>query len=423
MRQAIIITIIMIFFPVHISYMGKDALTTGTIGILLLYAVYLIQMIRQRRLVNDSIDTATYMLIAVGIASTLLAIKTGTIDSDLNGHAVRQLTSFATGLLLFMVIKNYTLIHTKENAYDLADKLIKVILLLIAAHVIITIMILNIPQLESVFRIFYAKEAQSAIRDYEDVNRYRSFVFSPEQYGEILAALSPFVVYRLVTDKKVIWYLVLLLFAVGLMLSVTRSGILLFIIGSIVSFYCFSRQNRGLALLSILISAVLISITIALNPSLLENIMKRFILAGEAYSSRSTIFEIVNRDTMPEFWQEVVSNISLIGHSLVRIDFHNLFLTTVHQVGIIGAALFFLILLSPLMGLMRRRSSLNSSQTYFKFACLLFMVLFLVNELKFEFTRITSYQQICWALIGVVYLVSRHRPEGERSLCRQMEGK
>jgi len=423
MRQAIVITIIMIFFPVHISYMGKDALTSGTICILLLFAAYLKQMISQGRVINDKIDAATYMLIAVGMLSTFIAIRTGTIDSDLNGHAVRQLASFVTALLLFVVIKNYKQMNAHENAHEMAEKLVKLILLLVSVHVVITIMVIKFPQIENVLRIFYAKETQSVIREYEDVERYRSFVFSPEQYGEILAALSPFVVYKLVKDKIIIWYLVFLLFAVGLMLSVTRSGILLFMFGSIVSYYYFSKENRGLALFSIAISAVLISATIAFNPVLLDNMTQRFRLAGEAYSSRSSIFEIANRDTMPEFWQEVISNISLVGHSLVRVDFHNLFLTTVHQIGIIGAALFFLILLFPLMGLIRHRSRMNNPQTYLRFACLLFMLLFLVNELKFEFTRITSYHQICWALIGVVYLVSRYKPEGGRGLCRQMGGK
>ena len=42
MRVMLLVTIVAIFFPVHIEVMGRDALTSGTVLILLLYAKYFI---------------------------------------------------------------------------------------------------------------------------------------------------------------------------------------------------------------------------------------------------------------------------------------------------------------------------------------------------------------------------------------------
>jgi hypothetical protein len=37
-------------------------------------------------------------------------------------------------------------------------------------------------------------------------------------------------------------------------------------------------------------------------------------------------------------------------------------------------------------------------------ACLLSLLCFLINELKFEFNRSDSYQQIVWIFFGIYYL-------------------
>jgi hypothetical protein len=80
-----------------------------------------------------------------------------------------------------------------------------------------------------------------------------------------------------------------------------------------------------------------------------------------------------------------------------------------YQKGILGAALFFSVLLFPLIRLVGAMQSQTHRNKELVFACLLSMFLFLVNETKFEFTRHASYQQIWWGIMALYYLAAREQ--------------
>ncbi len=147
---------------------------------------------------------------------------------------------------------------------------------------------------------------------------------------------------------------------------------------------------------------------IFLYPKIVNNMMLRFADAASTYhSKKSTIFEVVNRDNFPDFLQEVVSHLSLFGNSLARVDYHNLFLTTVHQLGILGSLLFFVVLLAPLVRIIANMKAIIGKPLVI--SSLIFLVIFFINETKFEFTRNSSYEQICWVVFAVIYsIVNRY---------------
>jgi len=106
-------------------------------------------------------------------------------------------------------------------------------------------------------------------------------------------------------------------------------------------------------------------------------------------------------------WDLVVSNVTLFGKGISEFHFHNLYLTTIYQKGVLGMTLFFIVLLFPVISLAGAMNSHDHGNKELVFACMLSLFLFLINETKFEFIRHASYQQIWWGIIALYYLVSR----------------
>jgi hypothetical protein len=148
---------------------------------------------------------------------------------------------------------------------------------------------------------------------------------------------------------------------------------------------------------------------VIVNPPVLGDIMLRFEGARETYNEGGSIFQTMNRDFLPDVWDMVIAKISLLGNGATDYNFHNLFLTTLHRRGIAGAVFFFLVLLYPMAFLVK--SFLKHDDNKDKsivFLCLLSMTLFCINELKYEFTRGGSYQQLCWVLFAIYYMVGNN---------------
>ena len=252
---------------------------------------------------------------------------------------------------------------------------------------------------------FYATEQETLLTG--GIERGRSILFSPEQFGELLGALSSIVVYRSLKEKNPLWYLCLLLFAVGLVLSATRSGIILAVAGVGITLVYHLRQNflKVSALATACLAALLVVMFYA--PAYLGDVYERFAVTNTYAATGASWVSIINRDKFPEIWQEVMRNLTPFGHSLFRVDYHNLFFTTFHQLGYIGSLLFFWVLLYPGIMLFKAYVRGSTADRGLIFSCLLAMMLFMVNEAKFEFTRVTGYQQVCWGLFAIFYLISR----------------
>ncbi|MRS05966.1 O-antigen ligase domain-containing protein [bacterium] len=241
----------------------------------------------------------------------------------------------------------------------------------------------------------------------EETERLYSFVFSYEDFGEILAALSPLVIYKMVKYKKSVWVPCLIIFTVGVLMSVTRSGIILFTIGTLFSMLYHYRKELYKAYMSLTLFAMTIIVAaIYIKPAFIEDVFKRFGYVAQEYSSTGDMLVAANRGNFPDAWDHVYKNLTFFGHSLARVDYHNLFLTTLEQLGIIGSLIFFVVLLNPLIRLLRAYGKEGANNSLV-FSCILSLVLFLFNETKYEFTRTASYNAICWVLMGIYYLAAK----------------
>lgn len=413
-RVMIYITIFAIFFPIHIPFMGRDALTTGTVIIFLLFLKYFIESLKERNFIKEKLDLWIYLLIICGGISVFFPIFTGVFEKEQIGHVVRLYFAFFASMLFFLVIKNYGQTVIQFNSgfnTNYIEKVLSIFLILVSVHILISISIKYFPSLGSVFKIFYPRNIE--VLEFTrggrvEIARVSSFVFTPEQYGEFLAMLSPIVLYKIYKFRNLFWGFCFLLFSIGLISVVTRSGIILFVAGVIFSLLYHARHKffKTVVLTYVLLS--ILGMVLYFKPSIFGDVFMRFEDTSDRYTSGMSMFDVINRSRMPGNFAIAISNLSLFGKGEAEWHFHNLFLTTLHTKGIIGAILFFTVFFYPIACLMKAFTGNKAVNRTLVFACLLSMGLFLVNEMKYEFTRMASYQQICWGILGTYYLISKN---------------
>lgn len=403
-------TILAIFFPIYIQFLGKDALTTGTVFILILYIYYLYNSFLERNFIKEPFDYLVYILILMGAISLILPILTGEMKGGRIGNAVRQYTSFASSLLLFIAIKNIVLSKKREHIHDMIDKLLVFIMALISIHIVISLVVDIYPRAGSLFKVFLPRnfDPLDLVERGKEMGRVGSFVFTPEKYGEILAALSPIVIYKIYKSKNSFWFFIFFLFALGLMHSVTRSGIILFVGGVFLSIlYNFKSKPGKTIILSNFFFVTAVAMVFYSN-TLLDDIYIRFADAATTYNNTGNVIATLNRSRVfYPAWNLVVSKLTFFGNGITDFHFHDLYLTNIYQLGIIGSLFFSIVFLSPIVKLLKSLKTSTHENKKLIFACILSLILFLINETKFEFIRDSSYQQIWWGLLATYYLVSQ----------------
>lgn len=411
LRQLTYFTLVLVFFPVHLQFMGNDAITTGTVCIFFLFGKYLMDSFIKRKFIRETYDYWVYGLILFTAFSFFWPFWAGSSNSAELGPSIRYWFNFLGAMLLFVVIKNARDPDVPLNNH--VEKLLSLYIILVFSHIIISLSIKFFPSLGFVFTPFLARDLDTlAVFDKGGIGRIRSFTFGYEAFGEIIAFLSPIVIYKVFQEKKILWYLCLFCFGFGVLFTATRSGIMLFGAGLMFSlmFYFRSRMGKAVAISYLLI--FLIFSGASFYPSLFEDISYRFSLTAKAYNSGENFINIINRgQVFPYAWDVTISNLSWMGNGFAetKYHFHNLFLTVLFRKGIIGALLFFGVLLYPAVRLVkfyRNGAENNSAHESLVLLCLFSMVLFCTNELKYEFIRQSVYQQICWGIFGAYYLAA-----------------
>jgi uncharacterized membrane protein (DUF373 family) len=417
------ITVISLFFPIHIQFLGRDAITTGTILIFLLFIYYIFNSYKEGVFIYDKVDLLIYMLILFVGFSTFFNYYHGSITKELIGIAIRRYIFFIGGMLLFLMIKNIRIINIKiSDQKKVIERLFSIFLILIAVHILITIAIQFIPQFDPLFKIFSSRDLETLMINSfgknDIISRMNSFVFGQESFGEIIGSLVPIVVYKLYKKRQPIWIIIYIIFATGVLLSATRSGIIFFILGTsfTILFFIGSKFYKTFIFACILIISILCVFYI--QPFFLENIITRFEVSVNAFTMTGNLFETTNRSFLPEVFSYVNSNLSLIGHGILKpkilwmgidLQFHNFYLTTIHQFGVIGSLIFFIIILLPIYSLIHSFLIYKSATNkHLVFASILSITFFLLNELKFEFTRHSSYLQIWLALLATFNLLGNY---------------
>lgn len=413
-RKRIFVIISMIFFPLCIQFIGKDALTVSTVCIYIFSTLYLIRRFKSEESLNRFPNLIVLILILLAIVSTL-SVPFG----ELTGKSIRQLSNFLSAMMLFVYIINLQF-DSEEKKIDFVENILTLFLIMVCIQIGIGIIMYKWPEYAKAFSYFTFSNMEGLHVSIPDlttprgIKRLTSLIFQPESFGEILAVLSPIALHKFLFKQSTLWLIVYVFFGVGLILSVTRSGIILFVLASLLVLAFNMKRIRFASAFSLFgIGSICFIMGLVFFSGFFDDSLYRFRIAHETFRQTGNFSATVNRAGISEVASFVFENINLFGHGLmpayhykvVRIHFHNLYLTVVWQFGLIGSICYLLFLMYMFLRVIKSFFCCKSSHIkILSFSMIVSMGVFFVNELKYEFNRAEAYQQICWALFAIYML-------------------
>lgn len=409
MAALIPFTICSLFFPIWIQFSGKDALTTGTVVIIFAFFLFFLYFVTTKKR-EFKFLFIVLALIAVATISTL------SVSHALMGPSLRRYLQLVGALVCFLLIVNYYKDIPPYERLVKLEFLLSMIIFLFIVQIIIGIALYFFPEVGQYFSLFTTRDRAILTTNIADgTKRLTSIIVAQETFGEILALLMPLVLYKLI-KKGGAYYIAYGIFTIGVILTATRSSILLFILGTFIFFVIHSKMINPhiwfVCISSLTSSLVIYFIYI---PNALNQIIMRFEIFLEVFKETGSVVAAIDRDRVWDIGvTKVVDSLNLFGNGLITIinneefHLHNIFLTILHQLGIVGFLFFF-----GLMGWILLTLILSIKQVKDKYdSCLLNSILmafiiFLLSEMKCEFNRGSSYQQVIWILLGIFHLISQ----------------
>ncbi len=408
MIKLIYLTITAVFFPVYIQFQGKDATTTGSLAIICLSFLFF----------SSSLFTngkRFRFLLFVMILTFIGIISSSFLPPDLTMKSVRHLGAFVCSMLLFFVVANYYSGMNGPEQKERINRLISFVLLMTSLQIMIGIILYFYPPLGKPLAVFAPRNVDVLVTVDAGAKRLQSIMTGWEEIGEFIAVLSPLLFYQVMrTSSKLIPLIFLVLYTIGVILSATRSAILLFILAGLV-FIIWNRHTIRLhrVLLGSYILGIGMSILVFLFPLSLnywDAAMARFIAFSNIYAKTDSLTKAIDREGAWNYGLHIVgNNLNLFGNSMVTPgNFHCLYLTLIYDLGIIGGAVIFGFFIYVLIKLfLAARNTVDPDTKCLVSACIISLSVFLINEIKYEFNRDFSYQEIIWLLFALFWLVSQ----------------
>lgn len=401
----------LVFFPVTLTIGGRDTLTTATFAIF--WTMFLLLF---RCLLKPSVKAEKVLLIWMAVLFFIAAIGVFRWHGIYFAKEVRHFVNFCSSGILFLILVNAPGLYG-FNRIAFAKKLLAVVIWIVAVHLLIGIAVYHWPDVGKLFSVFLVRTKEAvAIKTVGGYERISSLIMSSEGIGEIISVLIPFVIFLACEEKRKYW-LVYGVMVLGLIMANTRAGVILFVVAN-AAMFVFYRFKVKRSIVCAWAIIILFSIPILIfHSQVVQEATERMNEIREKVVQQDNIVEILNRTTVwYDAWDVTVSNLSLFGNGpapshvvgLNDRNMHSLLLTLVYQFGIVGAVLYLSLFLYILFKLIYPRSS--QYDLYYKnlrFTCILSILIFFLNEIKFEFNRGDSYQQMIWVIFAICYLISR----------------
>lgn len=406
MIRLIYFTIFLIFFPIYIQLFGRDAFTTGTVLVFILFFIFVFKSL----ILKEKIDYLFLTIILVVIAT----ISAFSIDKIFLEKSLRSLVQFVSAILFFVVIFNTYKNISSERIFQEIERLMFFLVLMISIQIVIGCLLYYFPGFENYLSIFSTSNKDALLTKFDGGTlRLQTLVVGGEAIGECIAVFFPFVLYFLYFNKNLTKYVFLILFVISLALAVTRSAVVLIIFSGIFFYSKVFFKTKILSTLKgLCVATLLFIVCVFFFDTIFEDLIFRFSSSLSDFQRTGSIISTINRDGVWFYIDKVVwPNLSLFGNGMITVagnsifHIHSLYITLIHQFGAVGFC-FFVYFFGQI--LLKVFSSYylcqDQKEKIFLFCCLLSFICFLVNEVKFEFNRYDSYQKIIWVLFAVFAL-------------------
>lgn len=412
-RTQAFMLLLFITFPVILRFAGNDAIRTGTLAILLCLGL--------NTVTARAIWTRDDRLVIGLLLGILLVAATGAISGGgaTNwGPELRQWISLVGGVAGFLLVLGWTRAAGAESG-RVIEALIAALVCVLALHVVLSLILQRWPGMEQYFSIFLYAGQQSLMADTEGQYARATTVFTGgEGFGELLLLVFPFSIYKLFRSSLVVYLPLTLLLLTGVVASATRSAILLVSLEIVLfGLVLLSRRvSRTRVMLVLGFAVIAVAVFTPVFASEIEASVQRLDASAAALEKGSGLTAALNRSLVwPNAIEVTAQHLSVFGHGPVQAyvlgiggpyNFHSLYLTLLFEFGVLGAAIwliFFVHLGARLLTALRRIRFRTDPAALLLTACLLSLLCFLLNEIKFEFNRDDSSQQFVWLVLGVMY--------------------
>ena len=409
-------TIILLFFPIYLGIGNAHIATTGTVAIYCIFFLFLVNrlVILHKPIGDFRFKILLFMLISIATVSAF------SVSSSFLVKSLRSYINFVASLLFFFVIVNHNLTLRLEEREKWIEFTFGLLILMVSIQIIIGIILYFSPSVGSWLSIFfppYVDVVETRITD-SGIKRLSSIIIRQESMGEAIATLLPVVLYMLAKTRKFIYQVALLIFICGVFMSATRSAIILFC----VFFILYMLQQRTFFVIPqwfflTLIGTFSAILIISFFPSILDQVIYRFSAFWDIYEKGGSLTQVLNRKHKWDIaFNTTMSNLSLMGNGMISIigrgqtmNFHNLYLSILHQIGIMGFVVFFGFIAMLLVRIYKGfRNALTESDRLIAYSVLLSLSILMINSSKYEFNRQASYQEFVWVLFALYYLISEN---------------
>jgi hypothetical protein len=407
--------LLVITFPITIRVFGNDAFSTGTLLVAILFVIHLASG-GKTALPKDRI--LLFLLSALLVVAAIGVLSGMPRSYWMTG--VRHWVNLASSVGVFLLILGWGQ-ASRGNLRTYVEAVIAALLCVAALHVVLSFALRQFPALETYLSAFLTtgQESLGEVSSEGYYARATTTFTRGEEFGELLVLLFPFGLYKLLTSRVYAYLpLTILLFA-GMLYTGTRSSLLLmslqlFLFCAILVF----RRSRSRSIMIVSGFLLLLVATTSLVSLIMDTALSRFAVSAVLWEEESSFSALLNRDVVWSSASAVVrTTLSLFGHGPVQAhvigygdyNFHSLYMTWVYQFGILGTAvwaLFFTYLFRRLWSAFRSVRFKEDGGGLLIIACHLSLLGFLVNEIKFEFNRSDSYQQMVWVVFALFYMAA-----------------
>ncbi len=440
----IVFLMIVITFPITLQYFGRDAFSTGTLIIFITLAWSLTKHnITATVPKNKFLFTLLVLLVCIAFIGMV-----PNMSGKYWGPSVRHYLNFISSIAVFVLIIHFQQIEGKtNNERDYIEKIISTLLLITVFHVFLSLLLLHFPWVEEYFTVFLNRTQEHLGGHFIDgvYTRAATVFASGERFGELFVLLFPFSLYKFFVSKNKSDLFVIAFLFFGTILSGTRSAFLLIVFQFLIFIYILVARKYNVKKFVVTVGFILICVLVLsslLNYSsilmdrtqiTLDQVKSKVsekvrskaqdqvkVKVSNRVRSKVDIATIMNRQGVwPMAYNITKNTISFFGHGPIQAhkldfpgkDFHCLYLSMFFQLGIIGTAVFLLFFYTIAKRLLKsvKRIKYKNPDYLLAATCLLSLLCFLINEIKYEFNKTDSYQQLVWIIFAIFYLTGQLR--------------
>lgn len=383
-----------IAFPIHIRIMDHDAFTITTVLIILFFSLEVFK----GNIEFNKVGKAVFFFIFIFfLANTLSLLQLRGSELFIN---MRPYMGFLSALMLFYLVVN--IIKTTHEF----NGLLVIIYVFLITQLVISLLVISKYDMRFL-AIFATRQNEFWIT----THRAAGLIHDYELLAEWYAVFIPFALWLLFTKgQKWLHALGVILLLIGIVVTATRGAFLSLAVGVLVFLFFIpgktirQRAKYFFATLSVIIASWFIIGLVAKD--FRERFVDRFDAAVVSYQRGSSLTEVMNRK---EIWDSYIDKhlaFALIGtgqRDATMGNLHSLYFTLLYQTGLLGLLSFVGLLIAIIIQLIHRFTHSRDLQQKLIIALSLSaLIIFIIDEIKIEYTRSAYCMQYAWLCIALM---------------------